>query len=371
MIELLKGKFDNKHFVNLSYDLFKALEIKHKEKNSVFCPLGVDACLGVLHSGAEGETKKEIENVIGLERKKHLQYLKTIMASNIALVKNLFLSRGFELGRDFDRECREYLNTTLQNVVEIDNITEWVNEWVEENTNGFLNGFDEVIVDPLTFYNLVYFKEKWMDEFEKARKESFTTPSGNEQVDMMKLKDGNGVRYIGNYSREHNIGYEGVRIKYRDVNASMICLMSDNREEHVYDWYEKLPKKLWLEIMNSSKNSDVEIYLPKFEVENEYELNDVIMSLGIQLPFDRVNANLSRINPNATRLYVERTRQKAKIKTDEKGTEAAAVTEMQFRYASVNRNTVVRFNRPFMYMVMDDTLNVPLFMGIVNNPNKS
>jgi serine protease inhibitor len=120
--------------------------------------------------------------------------------------------------------------------------------------------------------------------------------------------------------------------------------------------------------MNKTGDPKINVYLPKFEVESEYDLNDVIMSLGVKLPFDSLNGDLSRMNPNAKKLYVESTRQKARIKTNEKGTEAAAITEMVFR--SVNITPTVRFNRPFMYMVMDDKLNVPLFMGIVNNPNK-
>jgi serine protease inhibitor len=348
--------------------LFQALKENHRENNSIFCPLGADVCLGVLHSGAEGETKKEIEEVLGIGRKEHLEYLKTIIKSNIALIKNLFLSRGFALGEDFDRECTQYLETTFQDVMQIENITKWVNEWIQENTNGFLDGFDEVTVDPLTFYNLVYFKEKWLDEFEKARKENFITPSGNEEVDMMEIKKGSGVYHITNHSKEHNFGYDGARIKYRDVNASMICLMSNNKDEHIYDWFERVSKKVWLEIMNESGKSDVNLHMPKFEVESEYDLNGVIKSLGIKLPFDKLKANLSRINPNETRLFVDRTRQKARIKTDEKGTEAAAVTEMTFR--SVNITPTIRFNRPFLYLVMDDKLNIPLFMGIVNNPNK-
>ena len=365
---LKRSRFDNRHFVNLSYDLFLALEEDHKVNNSVFCPLGVDACLGVLHSAAVGETKKEIDGALGISKEKHLQYLKTIMTSNIALIKNLFLSRGYSFGEEFDGECQKYLNTVLQDVAEIGNVTKWVNEWVLENTNGFLEGFDEVIVDPLTFYNLVYFKEKWLDEFEEATKQSFITPSQNEQVDMMKLEKSKGAYYIGDYSKKYSMGYEGARIKYRDVDASMVCLMSDDQNEHVYDWFKKLPKSLLLDIMNKTGDPKINVYLPKFEVESEYDLNDVIMSLGVKLPFDSLNGDLSRMNPNAKKLYVESTRQKARIKTNEKGTEAAAITEMVFR--SVNITPTVRFNRPFMYMVMDDKLNVPLFMGIVNNPNK-
>ena len=54
---------------------------------------------------------------------------------------------------------------------------------------------------------------------------------------------------------------------------------------------------------------------------------------------------------------------------DEEGTEAAAVTEAIMACgAALEQSRQVSFNEPFVYMIMDMDKEIPLFVGILDNP---
>ncbi|MBQ5851791.1 MAG: serine proteinase inhibitor, partial [Lachnospiraceae bacterium] len=71
------------------------------------------------------------------------------------------------------------------------------------------------------------------------------------------------------------------------------------------------------------------------------------------------------------KIYIDLVRQKSKIIVDEEGTEAAAVTEVIMTEGCAlieDKPIEVRFDRPFLYMIMDMDKNIPLFIGILDEP---
>ena len=96
--------------------------------------------------------------------------------------------------------------------------------------------------------------------------------------------------------------------------------------------------------------------------------------MGLGQAFDKDKADFSGIGtmPEGENLYISLVRQKAVICVDEEGTEAAAVTEVEMRDAGaekVEEPLNVFFREPFLYMIMDMETNVPLFMGIMDDPS--
>ena len=96
--------------------------------------------------------------------------------------------------------------------------------------------------------------------------------------------------------------------------------------------------------------------------------------MGLKTCFDVEKADFSRIgeSENGDTLYIDLVRQKAKIIVDEAGTEAAAVTEVMMKYRSampvMEEPLEVFFDEPFLYMIMDIENEIPLFIGIMDNP---
>ena len=94
----------------------------------------------------------------------------------------------------------------------------------------------------------------------------------------------------------------------------------------------------------------------------------------MKLAFDSSQADLSKLGKtvDGASLYVTLVRQKAVIIVDEKGTEAAAATQvsMESMGAMIETNSIdLYFDQPFIYMLMDMETEVPVFMGIMDDPS--
>lgn len=109
--------------------------------------------------------------------------------------------------------------------------------------------------------------------------------------------------------------------------------------------------------------------LPKFEVEYGRELVDDLKSLGMRKAFDKDKAELYGMGRAKGNLYVSDVAQKTYLKVDEEGTEAASIVKVEVNVA-VSMGEEIDFNRPFIYAIMDLENNLPIFMGVMNNPGK-
>lgn len=99
-------------------------------------------------------------------------------------------------------------------------------------------------------------------------------------------------------------------------------------------------------------------------------MNNELSSLGMNIAFEPYNADFSLMREDLQKdLYISEVKQKTFIKVDEKGTEAAAVTSVAPETTSmpVELPRVV-FDRPFVYVIVDVTTGIPLFIGIMENP---
>ena len=111
------------------------------------------------------------------------------------------------------------------------------------------------------------------------------------------------------------------------------------------------------------------IKIPKFETSFTIELNDMLKSLGMVDAFNPTKADFSSMSSHLS-LYISRVLQKARIKVEEKGTEAAAVTviDMKLTSAIPSPGEPLTFyaTRPFLYTISEVSTGAILFMGQYN-----
>ena len=111
--------------------------------------------------------------------------------------------------------------------------------------------------------------------------------------------------------------------------------------------------------------------IPKFEAEYEVELKDILTSMGMEDAFDEEKADFSGIGTSEDgSIYIGRVLHKTYISVDGLGTKAGAATavEMVTETAMMEEEVYyVSLNRPFVYAVVEDETNIPLFIGVVND----
>ena len=104
--------------------------------------------------------------------------------------------------------------------------------------------------------------------------------------------------------------------------------------------------------------------MPKFEISYGIELKDVLTALGMGVAFSP-GADFCKISCG---IYISRVIHKTFIQVDEEGTEAAAVTAVEFLRGSAGGIYMI-LNRPFIYVIRDHVTGNLLFMGILSHPD--
>ena len=143
----------------------------------------------------------------------------------------------------------------------------------------------------------------------------------------------------------------------------------EDRKKACDDYYDVdsiINKIEWNKMKFTEKNFD-EVLVPHFETKTNIDLKKLLEGMGVKSIFNPTANSLNQITDS---LYVSEYEQIAKIKVNEKGTEAAAVTHCTMAIwggkSPVEHNIFIA-NHPFIYAIVDEKTGAILFVGRVVN----
>uniref|UniRef100_A0A7M4EPL1 Alpha-1-antiproteinase-like n=1 Tax=Crocodylus porosus TaxID=8502 RepID=A0A7M4EPL1_CROPO len=115
------------------------------------------------------------------------------------------------------------------------------------------------------------------------------------------------------------------------------------------------------------QGSKIHLYIPNFSISGTYDVKEIFRQMGVTDVFTD-QADLSGITEESG-LKVSKVVHKALLKVHENGTEAVGVTVTEITWRSGSVFTPkIKFNRPFLIMIVNKhTLSI-LFMGKIVNP---
>lgn len=258
-----------------------------------------------------------------------------------------------------------------------------INAWAARVTRGLITTavppgtpFDVVLT------NAVYFKGLWEFAFKKeaTRKQAFALEgpnSGSVEVDMMSRAFKASDRASSPERRvlyAEGAGYQAVRLPYRGTSVSAVAVLPSRELAAAGGVATALTQLDVGELVGLSKFRPVgpgglEVQLPRFTVKSEcVSLKEPLLRMGLSSAFNPEAADFSGISEQP--LFITDVLQSVCVIVDEEGTEAAAVTAVtMMRCAAVMLPpTVVCFDRPFAFLLVDDATGTPLFVGVVTNP---
>ena len=378
---------------NFTKNVYKVLseDPSNQDRNIIASPLSIHSALSMLYYGSPKQTPTNLElsKLLALDSKPVLSfrhgkyhflnlfryYERSGKEYNavVDLANRIYLQDGFEAKKHYLTLLNQYFLTSAD-VVDFTKPTDAarrINKFVNDKTNGLI---DSIIkpgnIDSLTrmiLINAIYFKAGWKYPFNPES--TFEMP--------FKLIDGTDIMFERGMEGEANFRYG----KSAKLKANILELPYTNPDLNMYIM---IPETNDLNSLNliattfdikdiksnikHSADETVTVSMPAFESSFEANINDVLQSLGATSMFDVNKANFSLISDES--LFVGDVLHKAKIRVDEKGSEAAAVTGISVGvrgYPSADEEYFY-VDRPFIYAIYDTKNEMPLFIGRMLDP---
>ena len=209
--------------------------------------------------------------------------------------------------------------------------------------------------------NAIYFKAAWSNKFKKEDTQMDTFTKGNGvsgYVQMMHRKD------VTEYTS--NDDYATISLPYGKNGNWRMYVLLPNEGKSIDDVMCGINNTSWEKNVAKMYGMTVDVKLPKFKIESEMDLNNVLKVLGATTMFNK-NADFSLMTKDATQLFVDLIKQKATIEVSEEGTEASAVT-INMMFTSTGEGGEVEIpqfyaNRPFIYLIQEASSGAIFFMG--------
>lgn len=372
-----------------SVKLYHQLRSSDGEDNIIFSPLSVSVALGMVELGARGSTLNEIRQAVGYGHLKAgdefsllrnlTQALATEETQNVVkLANSLFLQTGVHFNPDFLQLMKKYFRAEIETVdfSESSAVADHINTWVENHTESkiqnLLSADDFSSVTRLTLVNAVYFRGSWKNQFrpENTRTFSFSKDDGSEVQTLMMYQQGD--FYYGEFSdgsTEAGGVYQVLEMPYEDEDMSMMIILP--RQEVPLASLEPIIKAQLLEDWaNNVKKQKVEVYLPRFKVEQKIDLRETLQNLGIKNIFTK-DADLSAMAgemADGKELFIGKAVQKAYLEVTEEGAEGAAGSGMIALTRTLVLYPQVMADHPFFFLIRNRRTGSILFMGRVMNP---
>ncbi|GGN95712.1 serpin family protein [Saccharibacillus kuerlensis] len=369
-------------------DFYTMLEQHPGEKdvgpNRMISPAGIAMALSMLKAGAEGETKRQMDEALRLngmsleDLAKGQMILRDLLRGSdpsvhMAIANSLWSREGFELNKDYVSQIEKSYGAQVQALdFSKEQAVNTMNQWASDNTAGKI---PKVIEAPLSdelmllLMNAMYFKGDWTEPFEKEQTKDlpFHTEDG-EAVDVPTMHQS------GDYDYLDEEGFQAIRLPYGESkNFGMILALPD--EDRSLDDFKRrnLPEfEKWSKDLTDQPGI---IELPRFKLSDKLELNDALSALGMPAAFDDQQAELGGLAASGAdpgELYVDFVTHDTFVEVNEEGTEAAAVTVIGVEAGSAPPAPFeLKLNRPFFFAITDRTTGLIVFMGEVGNPLES
>lgn len=363
-----------------SFKLYNQLLKQRTSKNVFVSPSSVMLALAMTYNGADGETRQAMARALELEGlsleevNQAFADLKSTLNTadpklQLKIANSLWARKGFSLKPDFIQRTKEFYAAEVTSL-DFSNPTApaAINSWVSNNTDKKIDKIvDKISLDTILFLvNAIYFKGQWAREFEKSktREDDFKLAGGGQKKLPMMSQSGKYDYYKGK-------DFQAVSLPYGTGRMSMYVFLPDKSTS--LDQFERnLTLADWETWMKSFRVAPGEVMLPRFKLDYEIDLNDVLTALGMADAFDPRRANFSGIAQlGLERIYISKVKHKTFAEVNEEGTVAAAVTGVGAVMTSVQppqENFIMKVDRPFLVAIRDNLTGTILFMGSILDP---
>uniref|UniRef100_A0A8B9Z2U7 Serpin domain-containing protein n=1 Tax=Buteo japonicus TaxID=224669 RepID=A0A8B9Z2U7_9AVES len=374
-------------------DLFNKLNETNKGKNIFFSPWSISSALALMYLGAKGNTAREMAEV-GCSMKytlhtipgsctvnpvinRALQIVTTAINKprstySLRNANRIYVEKTYPLLLTYIKLSKNYYKAEPHKVnfkTAPEQTRKEINAWVEKQTEGkiknLLSPQDVGNATKLVLVNAIYFKAEWKMKF-RAENTELQPFRLSKPVKMMYMRNTFPVLIM------QTMNFKMIELPYVNHELSMFILLPDDIKDSTTG-LEQLERELTYEKLSEWTDSKkmtetaVDLYLPKFTMEERYDMGNNLHSMGMHTAFSS-NADFSGMAEKGD-LLISRVIHQSFVAVDEEGTEAAAATVIT-GVTSPYFPHVLKFkvDHPFHFFIRHNKSKSILFFGRFCSP---
>ncbi|NWX02338.1 PAI2 inhibitor, partial [Caloenas nicobarica] len=408
----------NKANTSFALDFFKHECQEDGDKNILFSPISIASALATVYLGAKGNTADQMAKVLHFNKtegarnntttikmqvysrtEEHLStqcafFQKTEIGKSdnihagfkalnfeinqptknylLTSVNQLYGEKTLPFSKEYLQLAKKYYNAEPQSVDFVgaaDEIRREINSRVEQQTEGKIqNMLPPGSVDSLTklvLINAFYFKGNWATKFdaEATRQRPFRLNTRTTKtVPMMHLSDKLNWTYI------ESVQADALELPYVNNDLSMFILLPSD-----ITGLQKLERELTFENLSAwtspelMEKTKMEVYLPRFTLENKYDLKSTLSRMGIQDAFTKGQADFTGMSEKGE-LFLSQVFHNCYLEVNEEGTEAAAASSAALASRSLGAAVIFVADHPFLFFIRHNKTKSILFLGRFSSP---
>ncbi|XP_061202615.1 serpin B10-like [Neopsephotus bourkii] len=408
----------NKANTSFALEFFKHECQEDGNKNILFSPLSISSALATVYLGAKGNTADQMAKVLHFNKVEGAKNVTTTIkmqvfsrteerlanrctcfqkteigksdnihtgfkALNFEInqrtknyllksVNQLYGEKSLPFSKEYLQLAKKYYNAEPQSIDFVgaaDEIRREINSKVEHQTEGKIqNLLPPGSVDSLTrlvLINVLYFKGNWATKFEAeaTRQRPFKiNMHTTKPVPMMYLSDKFNCTYI------ESVQTDILELPYVNNDLSMFILLPSG-----ITGLQKLERELTFENLSAWTSPELmekmkmEVYLPRFTLEEKYDLKSTLSRMGLQDAFIEGQADFTGMSENGD-LFLSQVFHKCYLEVNEEGTEAAAASSATLASRSLGATVIFVADHPFLFFIRHNKTKSILFLGRFSSP---
>ncbi|MGY1840980.1 MULTISPECIES: serpin family protein [unclassified Modestobacter] len=355
----------------LGLDLLHAVCAQTPEENVLLSATSAAEALTLLYPAAGGPTATALGDVLHLPPwspelvaalRQHTAALDGLRyegdpedddaPDSLQLSNHLYTARGLQPAAAYLDDLATSLDADVQALDfagDPAGATERINATVEEDTRGLIEDlFDQPLPSDTqaVLANALHLRARWASPFNDTATHRFAAPAGARDVDMMTGAGGD---------HRAAAGWQSVELPYRDGTlAAVAVLPPEGTDPCSVD-------AAVLAGLDAATAGPVGVRLPRLELAQTHDLRQTLAELGVP-PVGDYPALGGELDLAAAV-------QRAVLRVDEDGTEAAAATGMAVAISgTAGPRATVTFDRPFLLLLTDTATRSPLLTAVVQDP---
>ncbi|XP_054428778.1 leukocyte elastase inhibitor-like [Pteronotus mesoamericanus] len=365
-------------------DLFRTLNEDNPTENIFISPISISSALAMIFLGTRGTTAAQMSKTLHFDAVEDIHSRFQSLNADInkhgapyilKLANRFYGEKTYNFLPEFLASTQKIYGAELASVDfqhASEDARKMINEWVKGQTEGKIPELLAAgVVDNMTklvLVNAIYFKGSWQKKFS----ENATTDApfrlnrkDTKTVKMMYQKEKFSYGYI------EDLKCRVLEVPYQGKELSMLILLPDDIEDESTG-LKKIKEQLTLEKLHEWTKpenlypTEVNVHLPKFKLEESYNLNLHLARLGVE---DLFNSKADLSGMSGTRdLSVSKIIHKSFVEVNEEGTEAAAATAgiAAFCMLPIEENFVA--DHPFIFFIRHNPSTNILFLGRFSSP---